>query len=160
MISYPVGTSTQLLVLTDCVIEHFRQHRQLHWWQRESGGQLFARLEADRIIVEKSTGPRKGDRRTRYSYAPNRKAEQQEIDSFFSQNLHYIGDWHSHAQRIPGPSSVDTRNIGECVRKSQHCLNGFVLIVVGREEPPQGLYVCVHDGHSYYELASTEDRAV
>ena len=77
---YPIGTSGQTLVVDVPVLAHFERHRQIRWWQREAGGQLFSRVEGEVITIVEATGPRLGDRRTRHSYEPDRRAEQVEID--------------------------------------------------------------------------------
>jgi integrative and conjugative element protein (TIGR02256 family) len=158
MIIYPIGTSEQVLVFGDSVVEHFLRHRQLRWWQREAGGQLFAHFEGARIVIEQATGPRRTDLRTRWSYIPDRRAEQREIKQLHAQGFHYVGDWHSHPEQRPSPSNPDTRSIAECVCKSTHNLNGFVLVVVGQRKFPEGLNVCVHDGSCYYELSPFTDE--
>lgn len=146
LILYPIGSSGQTLVLSDVVIAHFDRHRQRRWRQREAGGQLFARFDGPQILVEEATGPRRGDLRTRTSYVPDRRAEQQEIFSRHEQGLHYVGDWHSHPEMFPVPSDCDVRSIGDCVAQSTHTLNAFVLIVVGRADLPAGLHVSLHNG--------------
>src|SRR4051794_31988873 len=73
MIVYPIGASSQLLVFTDPVLNHFEKPRQRKWWHREAGGQLSARFDLPRIVIEEATGPRRTDWRTRYSYRPNRR---------------------------------------------------------------------------------------
>lgn len=148
MIQYPIGTSGQVLVLTEQVVEHLRRHRQRHRYQREAGGQLFARFDGGRIIVEEATGPRKTDRRTRTSYVPDRRAEQAEILERHGRGLHYVGDWHTHPVRVPEPSRPDAVSIAECVAKSRHDLNGFVLVVVGQSKPPAGFHVSIHNATS------------
>lgn len=145
MIRYPIGTSGQVLVLTDAVADHLRRHRQRHWYQKEAGGQLFARFSGGEILVEEATGPRKTDRRTRTSYVPDRRAEQAEILERHSRGLHYVGDWHTHPEHLPEASAPDATSIAESVAKSKHELNGFVLIVVGRSEPPAGFHVSIHN---------------
>jgi integrative and conjugative element protein (TIGR02256 family) len=96
-------------------------------------------------VVEEATGPRPTDRRTRTSYVPDRAAEQREIDSRYAGGLHYVGDWHTHPEMFPSPSCLDIASISESVRKSIHALNGFVLMIVGQAEPPNGLFVSAHD---------------
>ena len=148
VIQYPIGTSGQVLIFTDPVVAHLRRHRQLRWYQREAGGQLFARFDEGRIVVEEATGPRRTDRRTRTSYVPDRRAEQVEILERHRRGLHYVGDWHSHPETLPGPSRPDTSSIAECAAKSSHDLNGFVLVVVGQAEPPAGFHVSIHNATS------------
>ena len=154
MIAYAIGSSEQMLIFGDSVIEHFRRYRQLRWWHREAGGQLFARFVGPQVLIERATGPRRTDLRTRWSYVPDRRAEQREIDELHEQGLHFVGDWHSHPERRPRPSTPDHRSIAECVCRSTHNLNGFILVVVGQLEFPDGLNVCVHDGLRSYELSA------
>jgi integrative and conjugative element protein (TIGR02256 family) len=139
MLEYPIGCSGQILVLAEEVVRKFCRHRQKRWYQREAGGQLFARFSAFRIVVEEATGPRRTDRRTRTSYVPDRAAEQREIDARYAEGFHYVGDWHTHPEMLPRPSGVDVASISESVRKSTHALNGFLLVIVGQAEPPTGL---------------------
>jgi integrative and conjugative element protein (TIGR02256 family) len=154
MIKYPIGTSGQKLILTVAVAHYLRQHRQARWWHKEAGGQLFGSIEHRRIVVEEATGPRRSDQRTRHSYVPDRATEQAEILDRHLKGLHYIGDWHTHPEMWPKPSDLDSASIAECVTKSGHELNGFILIIVGRAEPPAGLYVLVHDGRNGTRLSA------
>lgn len=153
MIEYPIARSEQTLVFTASVVEKFAKHRQLRFWQREAGGQLFGRLDGARIQIVEATGPRKTDRRTRTSYVPDRRAEQHEIDDRFDRGLHFIGDWHSHPEKVPLPSDRDVASLDETVRKSSHAMRGFVLVIVGQAPAPEGLHVSVLQGTgSIHEL--------
>jgi integrative and conjugative element protein (TIGR02256 family) len=145
MIVFPIGTSGQRLVFSSAVVGHFRNHRQLRWWHREAGGQLFARFAMPDIVIEKATGPRRSDWRTRYSYRPNRRAEQREFRAHYARGLHFVGDWHTHPESIPRPSSRDQRSMQEMVTRSAHALNGFVLVIVGQEDLPGGVFVALVD---------------
>ena len=143
MIAYPVGSSGQTLIITDAVLAHFDRHRQLTPRSNEAGGQLFARIEGAKIIIERATGPRASDRRAAFSFIPNRLAERREIKQLFKAGLHYVGDWHTHAEPNPRPSETDLRSFREMFRKSRRQLESFVMIIVGAEPMPDGLYVAV-----------------
>jgi integrative and conjugative element protein (TIGR02256 family) len=149
---FPIGASGQTIVLTDEVLAHFRSHRQDRWWGSEAGGQLFARFEEGRILVVEATGPRPSDRRGRTSYHPDKRAERREIVERHSAGLHFVGDWHTHPEAQPTPSVADLQSIADCVRRSSHHLAGFILMVVGTDDPPAGLYLSVHDGHAEVRL--------
>lgn len=153
MIEYPIGTSGQVIVLTDEVLAHFLRHRQVGRRSLEAGGQLFARIETGRIVVVEATGPRSGDRRSRTSYLPDRAAERAEIVDRHAADLHLVGDWHTHPDGEPQPSGRDLDSMAECYNKSVHQLNGFILIIVGLAAPPSGFHVSLHDGSSHYRLA-------
>jgi integrative and conjugative element protein (TIGR02256 family) len=146
MIEYPIGFSGQTLVFADPVVETFSKYRQLRFWQREAGGQLFGRFHGSRIKVVEATGPRRTDRRTRTSYVPDRRAEQREIDDRFRRGLHFLGDWHTHPENIPHPSGPDVASLDDTVRRSAHAMLAFVLVVVGQRPAPEGLHVSLFCG--------------
>lgn len=148
MIAYRTENTTQTLILSDEVLAHFGHHRQLGATDEEAGGQLFARLTQDQIIIMTATGPRRSDRRSRFSFIPDRRAERQEIERLFKLGLHYVGDWHTHPELLPHPSAIDIRNLNETFRKSKHQLAGFVMIIVGTCASPNGLYVGIANGNT------------
>ena len=114
LISYPIGSSGQSLIFTQRVLDHFLTNRQMRWYEREAGGQLFARFDGKEIIISEATGPRRSDRRGRHSYEPDRVAEQEEIDAIHRAGLHFVGDWHSHPEDVPAPSPRDRDSITRC----------------------------------------------
>lgn len=152
MIVFPIASSEQRLVFSANVLEHFEKHQQLRWWQREAGGQLFARLTLPDILVEEVTGPRPSDWRTRYSYRPSRNAEQREIISRHARGLHFIGDWHTHPEATPTPSRQDMHSMQELVTKSAHVFNGFMLVIIGTDRLPEGMSVSLCNGMDLFPL--------
>lgn len=145
MIEYSIAASGQTLVFSDTVIEHLLSNRQTKAGDREAGGQLFARVFRYEIYIAEATGPRTSDRRTRLSYRPDRKLEQAEIDESQRRGLVFVGDWHTHPELMPEPSTQDLVSISECFRKSFHYLNAFLLVVVGASAAPKDLHVSLHD---------------
>lgn len=148
----PLGDSSEVVILTDAVLEHFRRHQQLRKRDTEAGGQLFGRIQGKTITIEEATGPRRSDIRSRYSYVPDRKAEQREINERFSSGLHFIGDWHTHPEPIPHPSGTDLDNMRECVNKSRRAVSGFLLVIVGTATLPSGLHASLHSGKEMLSL--------
>lgn len=127
-------------------------HQQIESSLAEAGGQLFARFSDAEIRVERATGPRISDRRSRFGYVPDRKREQEEIDALHERGLQFIGDWHTHPEPNPLPSTSDIRSIREAVRDSKHHLNGFVLLIAGTERFPVGLFVSLYYGQGEAEI--------
>lgn len=160
MLLYPVGASGEVIQFEPGVLDHFDRNRQIRFWHREAGGQLFARIDGHRIVVSEATGPRPGDKRGRTFFEPDRGSEQAEIDALFGRDLHYIGDWHTHPERSPMPSGRDHSTMTSRVRLSRHRLAGFVFVIVGQLPPPSGLTVLVHDGTSGHVLTRADtDKA-
>src|SRR5579872_5651258 len=131
MFRAPIGNSGQALVFTELVLKHLHTYRQTKLGDLEAGGQLFAKISLNQVYVCEVTGPRSGDKRGRYSYRPDRKAEQMEIRERHSRDVHFIGDWHTHPEPVPSPSHTDSASMVDCFRKSKHSLNAFLLVIVG-----------------------------
>lgn len=142
------------LEFSEEVLAHFDTNKQRKYLSREAGGQLFAVIDKTLTIrVIKATGPRKSDKRTLFGYEPDRNAERAEILSFYGMGLHFIGDWHTHRQSHPKPSPTDEKSIRDVVRSSSHEMPGFILVIVGLENFPEGLYVSFHTREDSYELS-------
>lgn len=146
VLNLDLGSSGQTVHFCDRVLQHFDQHRQTRYWQRESGGQLFGIIAQTDILITDITGPRRSDRRTKVLYLPDREREQEEINERFSKGLHFMGDWHTHPEPHPTPSITDFVSMRECVTKSRHSLNAFLLVIVGSAGVPDGLHVSLHNG--------------
>lgn len=122
----------------------FATHRQTRLFDREAGGQLFGRAGRKRWKVTHATGPDRRDRRCRLRFVPDRGREQREIVAFHARGLDYLGDWHTHPEDTPSPSPQDLASIGDIVRRSAHEMPGFLLCIVGRDDPPNGLWLSLH----------------
>lgn len=152
MISYPIADSGQFLIFEDNVISHFERYRQNELNKKEAGGQLFAKFIDKHVIVTMATGPNKNANRGRLFFFPNRLAENLEIKHFYKKGLHFIGDWHTHPQKIPSPSYLDYSSINECFLKSKHDLGEFLLVIVGTKNAPKGIHVSIHNGKRHLTL--------
>lgn len=126
-------------------LQTFCAHRQKCFYHREAGGQLFGKSSRGHWVIEDATGPRKDDRRGRFSFMPNRALEQREIEAFHARGLEYLGDWHTHPEKEPTPSTKDMDTINSIVRESKHHLPGFLLCIIGRAAFSSGLWMSFHD---------------
>lgn len=138
--------------LTSNVAEYLRHNRQKMPFAREAGGQLFGEIHSRIWTITTATGPRLADRRGRFSYVPDIKAEQAEIKMYESAGLIFMGDWHTHFQRLPRPSPNDLMASRECVRNSQSALPGFLLLVVGRSFPTVPCALLLITASEQYDL--------
>ena len=120
-------------------------YKQVKFWRKEAGGQLFATFEENVIKVIEATYTKKADKRGRFFFWPNRKDEQVEIHRKYTEaGIHFVGDWHTHPEHIPRPSDSDIKSVAEMLRDSRHNLPGVFLVVVGTDGFPGGLYVGFH----------------
>ena len=155
MLVYPVESSGEVIVLVDSVVEHVTKFTHHDLQAKEAGGQLFAELEENRIVVAEATGPRATDFCGRNSYRPDRSAERKEIKSYHRRGLHFVGDWHTHPEPVPTPSDTDVTSINECYSRSIHSLGAFVLLIVGTEDPPLGFWLSLHNETVGLRLSSS-----
>lgn len=142
------------LELSDGVLETFDSHRQRTRLHREIGGQLFARFSDGHYLVERATCVRGA--RSRFSFKPDRGAEQAEIEALFMQQLHYVGDWHTHPEDQPTPSGPDRAKMLGIFQQSQHELPFMLMLIVGRDPFPLGLYVATVSSAGIQELGAAQ----
>lgn len=147
-----ISPATGIVVaLNDITLAFFRDHRQQRW-KRERGGQLFADvLKSNRVnIVEATLTP--GLWHKPFGYKPDINLQQLEIKNKYTQGLHYVGDWHSHPQVQPVPSSQDEIYMRDLVRLSKGNLRYFITAIIGTGSQPQGLYLALQDNQKSYRL--------
>ena len=159
MLTYLLPNGVERLVINGEVIRPLLGHRQTKFWHKEAGGQLFATFKPGFTMIERVTGPRKTDRRSRTGYCPDPKAEQREINDMHGGGLHYVSDWHTHPERIPVPSQMDKESMVDCFSKSTHQAEGFLLIIVGNGEPPScvGVWFAANGGIKPLVKVTTAD---
>lgn len=127
------------------VVKHFIVHRQQGKIKTEIGGQLFAHFVKSEVRVIRATGPNSADKRGLIWFRPDQQRQNIEIKKCFEDGLHFVGDWHTHPERKPSPSSLDLESMEDCFKKSRHQLKAFIMVIVGRAEFPEGLWVSVHN---------------
>jgi integrative and conjugative element protein (TIGR02256 family) len=158
-LTYGIRGPVRRLVITPEVLGHFGRYRQRRCLSSEAGGQLFARFTADAIIVEVATGPYREDKRSRFLFTPDRRREQRDIDDHFAQRLHFLGNWHTHPQKVPAPSGTDLKNTRQRFIESDHALKAFLMVIVGLAPFPTGLYVALVDQAAVNHLSLVTPKA-
>lgn len=147
-----IGGSGQQLVLDASVLSHFQSWQQLRPGMSEAGGQLFGAISETCVTVTKATGPRPSDRRGPFYFIADRLAERSEIRAMHKSGLHYFGDWHTHPQAYPTPSTTDLESMSDLFVRSKHQLNAFVMIIVGTAPFPDGLHISLHEANAWSKL--------
>ena len=118
----------------------------------ESGGMLFTnKVDTNHVIVKAASRPTTNDIRTRNGFIHDKKSSQMLISKFYSEGLHYIGDWHSHAQINPIPSTKDFATINSVYQKSTHNLNYFLMLITSNDEDFSKSYLGLTDGKSLFK---------
>ena len=57
----------------------------------------------------------------------------------------YIGEWHTHPESEPRPSSVDYQSIKKIFYSAKHAAPFLIMIIVGNEV----LHICVYNGERF-----------
>lgn len=127
-----------ILQINPCAIAKLEFHRQISKKSTEAGGILLGRYiknSAD-IVIDFITEPSDDECRTRLTYFRTSSHHQAFLD--YSWNLSegvltYLGDWHTHPQCRPVPSSVDLRNWHNRLEKDIFTESLFFLILGMKE---------------------------
>lgn len=103
----------------------------------ESGGILMGkRLFDGNILITDISFPQKSDIRKRTYFKKNSKLHQKISDEIWKKsngNIVYLGEWHTHPEKIPTPSSVDLRGWTLSVKK-QNDYKVYIFLIVGIKE--------------------------
>jgi integrative and conjugative element protein (TIGR02256 family) len=100
------------VLIEDRVLQAFARHRQLDQGAPESGGILLGYRRGPHLHVTEATAPLASDQasRTRFfrSAGPHQKAALARWRESGG-SMDYLGEWHTHPECHPSPSTIDTR---------------------------------------------------
>lgn len=102
----------RLVVLSDEVTQVLVRYRQRFPWQTEAGGILLGRRRGNHVEVVQATEPTRLDRRSTYFWERQASGHAQAAIRAWrlaAGTVDYVGEWHTHPQRVPTPSSLDRR---------------------------------------------------
>lgn len=136
---------TYKIVLTDSVLNIFSKHKQLLPHSNESGGIVLGQINGDTIYINRASTPNVYDKSNRFRFEREKNAAQIIVDyEYFNsdQKITYLGEWHTHPEKTPTPSSQDRKMISE--QNKYNTLNEPILflIIQGIED----LYIACYDG--------------
>lgn len=134
------GTA-QRIRITDAVLNHVAKYQQHGLSATEAGGQLFGTVNPTEVRVIAAVGPHRRDERSRYRYRSDPQSAQRAISEQAKNGLLYLGEWHTHAEDLPSPSGDDKDAMIALTEKSSLRVDAALLLIVGRESPPTGLYL-------------------
>ena len=119
--------------------------------QHESGGVLLGQVKKNCIYITRISFPSSNDKSSRYSFWRNKKNAQSIIDYEFYNSggtVIYIGEWHTHPENHPSPSSIDINMIKTQFKKNKINETFLIMIIVGLK----GYYFGFYDGENLYKL--------
>ncbi len=104
----------------------------------ESGGIIVGKLNPaeKQVIATDITEPQNKDKCTKNMYKRAEYGHQEIMDNLWEESgfvKTYIGEWHTHNQRVPHPSWIDRRNWLQISRRRQNSAWLF-FVIVGTEK--------------------------
>lgn len=102
----------------------------------EAGGVLIGRIlnENSHLIIEHNTSPLHGDTRKRSGFKRSAKNHQKKIDRFWlesNKTQTYLGEWHTHPEGNPTPSSTDIKDWERRVIRDKFFNDVLIMAIVG-----------------------------
>jgi integrative and conjugative element protein (TIGR02256 family) len=127
----PDGTRLEIGVAARRIMQGFIQ---LASSATEAGGVLLGRhlLGGSAIVVDAVTEPMDGDRRARTRFHRAQRRHQAAIAAAWATSdgtCTYLGEWHTHPEPIPSPSSVDWADWRRRLRQDRYTEPIFFIIV-------------------------------
>ncbi|WP_342560608.1 Mov34/MPN/PAD-1 family protein [Psychrobacillus sp. FSL W7-1457] len=127
------------------VLDEFKKYIQTKPSKKESGGILIGRYIKDtpNAIVDLCTTPQPEDRQKRYFFKRSKKYHQEILDLIWEKSnstQNYLGEWHTHPELRPIPSSHDLKEWGNLLSKQNEDVRYIFFVIVGIHE------ICVWRG--------------
>lgn len=105
----------------------------------EAGGVLIGRFieGGEDVVVDLVTSPLAGDRRSRFRFHRAQRAHQEVIDREWhlsGQTRTYLGEWHTHPEPSPTPSTIDLNDWRRRVKRDTFHGETLHFLIVGQAE--------------------------
>lgn len=123
------------LLVEPGVLEVVLAHRQLGSLDLEAGGILLGLRRGDHLHVIDLTTPGPGDKRSRTSFKRSQRHHLERALERWRESgcvIDYVGEWHTHPEPQPSPSSLDRSEWRAiCAHRSDPML--FLIAGIGEE---------------------------
>lgn len=144
--------SDMLTVVFEPPVEQFfAEIEETFDYRLESGGILVGtRKPGTLLTVTDVTSPQKSDRRLPFRFRRSPTGHQKIMDALWEESGYekmYLGEWHTHREPRPTPSSVDTSG-WKRLAKSKQNTPWMLFLILGQQE----LRLWTVDGQSVKEL--------
>lgn len=119
------------IIISSVVLRLTNRHRQITSNAHEAGGILLGERRGRHIEVTFATTPKRGDKSSRTGFHRRSPFHQR----FATRNwrrlggkLDYVGEWHTHPELNPRPSTIDQKEWNKLIRTRK---NGLVFMILG-----------------------------
>lgn len=143
-----MGSDDSMLLIEDAVLVELNPYRQTDPHSCEGAGVLLGYRRADHIHIVQATLPGADDVRSRFSFWRCDQSHQHIATREWQssgETKDYLGEWHTHPEAHPSPSSLDLSEWRVLCKKRQEPL---VFMILGTE----GRWVGVGRGIQLQEL--------
>jgi len=116
----PFDPANSRLLIEDIVLSNVGAFRQVDPNAAEAGGILLGFRRASHLHVTIATPPGPRDLRTKFSFSRDDESHQRIALSEWlrsEETMDYIGEWHTHPESHPQPSSLDVREWQQICRR-------------------------------------------
>lgn len=99
------------VLIEEQVLQVLSGHRQLHRGAPESGGILLGYRRGSHLHVTEATVPLASDQASRTRFSRSAAPHQEAALARWRQSdgtIDYLGEWHTHPEHSPSPSTIDT----------------------------------------------------
>ena len=110
MSSWATEDKRTLLHFSGSSLETFYQYIQASEFDCEAGGILLGSVHGAHLLIELATAPTAGDKRFRYQFERMPAGHEAIAQSRWTTSqgtVRYLGEWHTHPEDHPRPSSLD-----------------------------------------------------
>lgn len=122
------------IILSAKVKDTFERYKHEYQYSVEAGGILVGKIEDNIISIIDLTEPYEDDKRSKYAFKRASKGHQEYMDELWTlsgESVTYLGEWHTHDQKVIFPSPVDYINWKKIMSRSNNS-EVLVFIILGR----------------------------
>lgn len=142
-------STSAFIIFRSPVLETFARYRQLRHNDKEAGGILLGCVRGAHLEISNATEPHAQDFRAIMRFDRSQVGHQEIADTLWQESngtVRYLGEWHSHPEDFPSPSSTDLDGWKRraAVRRDHRATLG---VIVGRKS----LYAAFVDSRGVVE---------
>ena len=105
----------KILCIRPEALEKMNHYKQIRWSDTEAGGILIGRvlMEDGNFIIDDVSEPMQTDIRSRARFSRKPEGHQEYFNDVWEREdgrCFYLGEWHTHPERVPVPSSIDRKD--------------------------------------------------
>jgi integrative and conjugative element protein (TIGR02256 family) len=134
MTTWHNSADEQFVYFSQSVLEVFERHVQSDSGT-EAGGILLGYVRGKHLELLEASEPTRQDRRLRYFFERMIHGHKSLADRRWSESnglVRYIGEWHTHPQEIPSPSSIDISE-WQILAQDRVDRRPLLAVIVGRK---------------------------